>query len=172
MVPACVPDVMRDLGILTLEIQRMAKNPQTEFLAAADIPYWSVCSPSTHDMAPLRLWWEEMPADQRKRFYHQALGAWGSTPSSCTSALAEAVLRRHLHWRAMWVIFPLQDFLAIDEQLRHPDPAAERINVPAIAQHYWRYRMHLSIEALMQANHFNSRLRQMLQEAGRGNQQH
>jgi 4-alpha-glucanotransferase len=31
LVPACVPDVMKQLGILSLEIQRMPKDPNKEF---------------------------------------------------------------------------------------------------------------------------------------------
>jgi 4-alpha-glucanotransferase len=167
MVPACVPDVMRDLGILSLEIQRMAKNPQTEFLQPADIPYWSVCSPSTHDMPPIRLWWEEEEPGRRQRFYNQELGWWGEAPDTCSPELAGAIIHQHLHWPAMWTVFPLQDLLAMDGELRRDDPAAERINVPAIVQYYWRYRMHLSLEDLLAADDFNGRLREMLAQAGR-----
>ena len=167
MVPACVPDVMKDLGILSLEIQRMAKNPQTEFLSPVDIPYWSVCSPSTHDMSPIRLWWEEETPDRRQRFCNRELGWWGEGPDTCTPQLAEAIILQHLNWPTMWTVFPLQDILAIDGDLRHPDASAERINVPAITQHYWRYRMHLSMEELMAAEQYNNRLRDMLDEAER-----
>ncbi|MCB0635938.1 MAG: 4-alpha-glucanotransferase, partial [Lewinella sp.] len=167
MVPACVPDVMRDLGILSLEIQRMAKNPKTEFLQPADIPYWAVCSPSTHDMPPIRLWWEEEEPGRRQRFYNQELGWWGDAPDTCSPELAGAIIHQHLHWPAMWTVFPLQDLLAMDGALRRDDPAAERINVPAIVQYYWRYRMHLSLEDLLAADDFNGRLRAMLAQAGR-----
>lgn len=167
MVPACVPDVMKDLGILSLEIQRMAKNPKTEFLSPTDIPYWSVCSPSTHDMSPIRLWWEEESPERRQRFCNRELGWWGDGPDTCTPDLAEAIVLQHLSWPTMWTIFPLQDILAIDGELRHPDPAAERINVPANPQHYWRYRMHLSMEELLKATAYNHRLKEMLEEAGR-----
>jgi 4-alpha-glucanotransferase len=67
----------------------------------------------------------------------------------------------------MWAIFPLQDLLAIDEELRHPDPAAERINVPAIQQHKWCYRMHLGLAELAAADGFNAQLARLLQAAGR-----
>lgn len=167
MVPACVPDVMKDLGILSLEIQRMAKNPQTEFLSPADIPYWSVCSPSTHDMSPIRLWWEEESPERRQRFCNGELGWWGEGPDTCTPELAHAIIQQHLNWPTMWTVFPLQDILAMDGELRHPDPESERINIPAIIPHYWRYRMHLSVEELMNANAYNERLREMLVESGR-----
>ncbi|PTM15113.1 MAG: 4-alpha-glucanotransferase [Bacteroidetes bacterium] len=167
MVPACVPEVMKDLGILSLEIQRMPKNPKTEFLQARDIPYWSVCSPSTHDMSPLRLWWEEETPERRERFCHRELGWWGEAPQTCIPELAEAIIRQHLRWPAMWIVFPWQDMLAMDGDLRHPDPATERINIPAIIPHYWRYRMHLTMEELLAADSYNHKLREMLAETGR-----
>ncbi len=167
MVPACVPGVMKDLGILSLEIQRMSKNPQTEFLQPEDIPYTSVCSPSTHDMAPLRLWWQQSDWAQIQRFYNKELGREGLCPEQCEAWLAEAILRQQLHGPAMWVVFALQDLLAMSEALRRDDPAAERINVPANPQHYWRYRMHLRLEDMLKASSFNDQLKGMLQEAGR-----
>jgi len=59
LVPACVPDVMRELGLLSLEIQRMPKDSSQEFFYPAQAPYLSVITPSTHDMSTLREWWEE-----------------------------------------------------------------------------------------------------------------
>ena len=61
MVPTCVPEVMRQLGILSLEIQRMPKQSNEEFLFPKDAPYLSVITPSTHDMSTIRGWWEENP---------------------------------------------------------------------------------------------------------------
>ena len=167
MVPACVPGVMKALGFLTLEIQRMSKNPQTEFLQAYDIPYLSVSSPSTHDMAPIRLWWEESRWDQIQRFYNNELGMHGLHPEHCEAYVAEAIIRQHLHWPSMWTIFPLQDLLAMSEPLRRENPAEERINVPANPQHYWRYRMHLKVENLLKVSAFNEQLKRMFQESGR-----
>ena len=67
----------------------------------------------------------------------------------------------------MWSIFQLQDLLGMDESLRHPDPGAERINVPANPRHYWRYRMHLTLEQLAGCAEFNHRLRVLIQQHGR-----
>ena len=146
MVPACVPGVLKELGILSLEIQRMPKSSDLEFSDPAQAPYLSVVSPSTHDMPTLRGWWRE---DQRvtSSFAWKMLGeAFPGTELS--GGLAERIIRQHLESPAMWAVFPLQDLLAIDEKLRNPDPDAERINVPAIMPYYWRYRMHLGLEEL------------------------
>jgi len=162
MVPDCVPGVMRELDILSLEIQRMSKNPKTEFLDESDIPYLSVCSPSTHDMPPLRAWWEEMKEDQKQRFYQQELGFQGEPPYFCEPYIVERILQQHLDWPSMWAVFPLQDIIAIDGQLRRENPFEERINVPANPKHYWRYRFHLSVEELMKKEGFNQYLSQMI----------
>jgi 4-alpha-glucanotransferase len=67
----------------------------------------------------------------------------------------------------MWAVFPLQDLLAIDEELRTPDPDAERINVPSITPYYWRYRTHLALDELAAADAFNARIKWLLQTSGR-----
>lgn len=59
MVPDSVPKVMSQLGILSLEIQRMPKDMRRQFFHPADAPYLSVVTPSTHDMSTIRSWWEE-----------------------------------------------------------------------------------------------------------------
>jgi 4-alpha-glucanotransferase len=167
MVPATVPGVMRELDILSLEIQRMSKNPATEFLVESDIPYLSVCSPSTHDMSPLRAWWEEMTPDQRQRFYNEILGFHGDPPQFCEPWVIERILRQHLHWPSMWAVFPLQDIIAADGQLRRQNPFDERINVPANPKHYWRYRFHIPLEELLRKDAFNDYLLSMVRGASR-----
>jgi 4-alpha-glucanotransferase len=67
----------------------------------------------------------------------------------------------------MWSIFQLQDLLGMDKEMRLANPQAERINVPADPKHYWRYRVHLSLEALLAADSFNQCLKGMLQQHGR-----
>ena len=160
MVPDCVPGVMRELGILSLEIQRMPKSSKVEFADPARAPYLSVVSPSTHDMPTLRGWWREN-SQATAHFAWQMLGE-AFPPLELTTELATRIIRQHLQSPAMWAVFPLQDLLAIDEKLRHPDPDAERINVPANPRHYWRYRMHLGIEELAAADGFNSLLKGLL----------
>lgn len=167
MVPDCVPGVMRELEILSLEIQRMSKNPATEFLAEGDIPYLSVCSPSTHDMSPLRLWWEEEKDDYIQRFYNGELGLPGAKPRTCEPYVSQAIIKQHLHWPCMWAVFPLQDLLGMDADLRYDKIEEERINVPSNPNHYWRYRMHLTVEELLAADEFNEKMRAMLKASGR-----
>ncbi|MES2475220.1 MAG: 4-alpha-glucanotransferase [Verrucomicrobiota bacterium] len=165
MVPACVPGVLRELGILSLEIQRMPKTHEVDFFDPRQAPYMSVVSPSTHDMSGIREWWTEDP-HMTARFAWQAFGIDDPQPE-LSGEVAERILRQHLASPAMWAIFPLQDLLAMDEEIRHPDPRAERINVPAIIPFRWRYRMHLSIEELRAADAFNRKLRRMVETSTR-----
>jgi 4-alpha-glucanotransferase len=166
LVPDCVPDVMKHLGILSLEVQRMPKQMNRDFSRPAEAPYLSVVTPSTHDMSTIRGWWEE-DRNATQKFYSTELGLPGDAPQICTGALNEAVIAQHLASPAMWSIFQLQDLLGVDEQLRHPNPAAERINVPANPKNYWQYRMHLSLERLQSSERFNNRLRDLIGNSGR-----
>jgi 4-alpha-glucanotransferase len=166
LVPACVPEVMRDLGLLSLEIQRMPKTFGLDFSRPANAPYLSVVTPSTHDMSTIRGWWLEDRA-LTQRFYHHELSLSGEAPHEASPEIVEAVVRQHLASPAMWSIFQLQDLMGIDGNQRRQDVEAERINVPAIPNFYWRYRMHLSLEHLLSAENFNTRLSILLRESGR-----
>ena len=166
MIPESVPDVMNRLQILSLEVERMPKTPHQEFTDLSNLPYHSVCTTSTHDMSPLRSWWTEDKA-KTQRYFNTILKREGETPIECTAEIASQIVLRHLQANSMLTIIPLQDWLAIDDRLKRPDAEAERINVPADPHHYWRYRMHLSIEQLLQADEWNTRIRELIQSAGR-----
>lgn len=166
LVPACVPDVMRQLGLLSLEIQRMPKNVNSEFFHPNDAPYLSVVTPSTHDMSTIRGWWEEDRAGIQ-RFYNHQLGQWGDAPLYCEAWISRAIVLQHLYSPAMWSVFQLQDILGISESLRRENPNDERINIPANPKHYWQYRMHLTLEALLQASAFNEELKGFIIASGR-----
>lgn len=166
MVPHCVPDVMKQLGILSLEIQRMPKDSSKEFFNPAEAPYLSVITPSTHDMSTIRGWWEE----SRKRtqeFYNHVLGQWGDAPHFCEPWVSRAIILQHLYSPAMWSIFQLQDILGMSEALRRENPQDERINNPAVPKHYWRYRMHISLEDLIKQKDFNEELKGYVIHSGR-----
>jgi 4-alpha-glucanotransferase len=67
----------------------------------------------------------------------------------------------------MLCILPLQDWLSTDGTLRRENPQEEQINVPANSRHYWRYRMHLTLEDLNTKDEFNRRLHGMISSSGR-----
>ena len=155
MIPACVADVMSEQRILSLEIERMPKDVGVDFGNMYAYPYFSVAASSTHDMSPIRGWWSEESGELRNNYWWHQLCYEGYPPQECPGWLACDVVRRHMRSGSMLAILPLQDWMAIDETLRRADAAAERINVPANPNHYWRYRMHLSLEDLLAAEEFN-----------------
>ena len=166
MVPECVPDVMKQLGMLSLEIQRMPKDPKKAFFHPADAPYLSVVTPSTHDMSTIRGWWEE-DRGVTQRFYNNEIGQYGGAPYFCEPWIVKAIISQHLSSPAMWSIFQLQELLGMDQKLRRENPQDERINVPANPKHYWRYRMHFTLEQLSKEDTFNNELKGMIAVSGR-----
>ena len=166
MVPDCVAWVMEQLKILSLEIQTMPKAVGLEFGILPNNPYRSVATISTHDMPTLRQWWEE-DYERAQHFYNNALQIDGKAPESLSGWLCEEIVNRHLYCPSMLCLLSFQDWLSIDERLRNQDAFAERINIPANPRHYWRWRMHLSIEKLEQSKELNEHIRAMIERAGR-----
>ena len=166
MVPDCVPWVMNELRILSLEIQSMPKDPNVRFGHLSQYPYCSVCTISTHDMPTLRQWWDE-DEERTQDYFNTMLYRGGAAPHPLPGWLAKDIVARHLTSPSMLCLLSLQDWLSIDERLRLPDQNAERINIPANPRHYWRYRMHLTIEQLLQADELNEEISTLIKQSGR-----
>lgn len=166
MIPDSVSWAMNDLRILSLEIQRMPKNPIHEFTPLNEYPYRSVCTISTHDMSTLRGWWEE-DYQQTQRYYNNMLGHYGVAPTTASPEICEQVVRNHLYSNSMLCILAWQDWMSMDETWRNPNINEERINVPANPRHYWRYRMHMTLEELMRATSINDKIKELINQTGR-----
>lgn len=166
MVPDCVPWVMDELKILSLELQSMPKDPSVKFGHLSRNPYRSVCTISSHDMPTLRMWWDEN-IQRTQEYYNTMLYRQGSAPHPLPGWLASDIISRHLTSPSMLCILSIQDWLATDEALRLPDADAERINIPATPKHYWRYRMHLNIEDLAADKRFVQNITEMISQSGR-----
>lgn len=166
MVPECVGWALNDLRILTLEIQTMPKNPAYRFGHLEENPYRSVATIFTHDMPTMRIWWEE-DAERRDAYYHDILQKDGPAPEVMPGWLCEEVVARHLYSPSMLCLISWQDWMAMDEKLRNPDAMCERINVPSNPHNNWNYRMHLSVEQLMECKEQNERISQLISRSGR-----
>ena len=166
MVPDCVPWVMDELKILSLELQSMPKDPTVRFGHLSRNPYRSVCTISSHDMPTLRQWWDEN-IERTQSYYNTMLYRSGGAPHPLPGWLARDIIYRHLASPSMLCVLSIQDWLAISERLRLADQNAERINIPANPKHYWRYRMHLNIEDLISDQEFTGEISGMLAESGR-----
>ena len=165
LVPDSVPEVMDNLAITALKVQRSPKE-NVAFYNPKDATYLNVVTASSHDSSTLRQWWKEDRALTQK-YYNEQLNQSGEAPEELTPALAEIIMKQHLYTEAMLAIFPIQEFLATDITLRNPDENAERINIPAIFPHYWRYRMHISLEQLLKNNSFNQKIANWVTDSGR-----
>lgn len=161
MVPASVKGVLERLQILSLEIQRMPKEYGLRFGRLEHNPYLSVATIATHDMPPFRLWWKEN-REQTQTFWSEALEHEGEAPVEATPEICEEVVSKHIQSPSMLCLLALQDLLAISPTLRSAHPEKEQINIPADPNHYWRYRMHLNLEDLVQNTAFNEKLRGLI----------
>ena len=166
MLPDCVAPVLDQLRILTLEIQSMPKQSGFEFSHLDANPYRSVATFSTHDMSPLRLWWSESP-ERTQRYYVSMLQKQGRAPEQLPAHLAEEIIARHLYCPSMLCMLSIQDWLAMDGELRGKSPRDERINVPSDPYNHWKYRMHITIEDLLKADKYNNKVKTMIQRSKR-----
>ena len=166
MVPQCVNGVLKELTILTLEVQRMPKDSDTEFFQPKDAQYLSVVTPSTHDMSTIRIWWNE-DIGRTQKFYNCVMGNYGNAPVDCEPWINRDIILQHLYSPAMWSIFQVQDLLGMSDKLRRENADEERINQPSDPDHYWKYRMHITLEELIKNKNFNSEIKKIIVDSGR-----
>lgn len=164
--PAFVPAVLKDNGILSLEVQRMPKKSNALFTDLSVVSYVSVATPGTHDMPVLREWWKQ-DENTTQLFYNEILKIPGKAPAEASGEIIKIIMEQFLNSPAMWCIFQWQDLIAIDENLRSSDPAKERINDPANTNNKWNYRMHISLENMLDQNTFNDDWKKMIEKCGR-----
>lgn len=152
-VPKCVPKVMYELGICKLKVQSMSSLDE-QYFNPQNADYKTVLTTSTHDTETLRQWWQN-EEEITQYFYNIQLGKHGKKPENLSSELMCEVIQQNLQSSAMLVIFPIQDLLVANSDILLGNLDEERINIPSIFPHYWRYRMPVSIEDLIQSSNFN-----------------
>lgn len=166
MVPDFTDEVLKNLDILSLQVQQMPKDSASAYSDTRKAKYESIVMPATHDMSPMRLWWEENRITTQS-FYNEILQEHGIAPQYCEPWICKKIIEKHLQSPAMWSIFLMQDILALNGDIRLENHADERINVPANPNHVWNYRMHICIEDLMKQEALNKDLKAMIVESGR-----
>jgi len=169
MIPACVKGVLENLVVMGLKIQRMPAPGESDgaFGHPDRYPHLSVCTPSCHDMSTVAGWWESMDDGTRQKFWNEMFQRDGGAPQKVTTEISDMVVKQHLWSPSCWAIFPIQDILAMDDQLRTSDARADQINVPANPQHYWRWRLNVSLDDLLKRDDFSSMLKKLLLDSGR-----
>lgn len=166
MIPSCVPSAMNSLSILSLEIERMPKNPELKFGKTLEYPYLSVCTTGTHDTSTLRGWWEEDRSISNE-YFKTILNETGEAPYYCEPWICKKIINNHLTSNSMLAIIPLQDWLSLSSALRRENPHTERINIPANPKHYWKYRVHLNIEEISNDTQFITEISEIIKCSGR-----
>jgi len=156
LVPDSVPQVMDRLGITALKVQRMPSD-NIPWYNPKNAAYLNVVTASSHDSSTLRQWWHE-DRNLTQQYFNRQLGQSGTAPWNLEPQLAEIIMKQHLYNDAMLAIFPIQEFFATDRELTNPNTDDERINNPAVFPHYWRYRMHLNVEELLEKEDFNQKI--------------
>ena len=165
LVPDCVPQIMDELAITALKVQRMPSE-NIPWYNPKSAGYMNVVTASSHDSSTLRQWWHE-DRNLTQQYFNQQLGQSGTAPWNLEPELAEIIMKQHLYNNSMLAIFPIQEFLATDRELSNPNMDEERINNPAVFPHFWRYRMHLDVESLLNKNGFNQKIAQWVQDSNR-----
>lgn len=166
LIPSCVHPVMQELGLIGLRIQRMPSEPGLEFGIPSQYPYMTVCAPSCHDCSTLRAWWEE-DEERSRRFFQTFIGSNTSPPQKCIPEIVYFILRQHVEAPSMWSIFPLQDLLALKEEYATRPAAEETINDPTNPKHYWRYRVHVTLETLLEDKDLIKTIKDLVSSSGR-----
>ena len=144
MIPACVPEVMQELGIMSLEVQRMPKVFGHQFVQTEDLPENCVYTTGTHDMPTLRGWLAEDRVRTR-----QFLDSLDLDDRKVTAKTLKKIMEKHLDSPSKWNIYPLQDLLDLDEKNWSTNTADDQINVPANAKNQWKWRMKIFLEYLL-----------------------
>ncbi|BBH06999.1 disproportionating enzyme 2, partial [Prunus dulcis] len=166
LIPSCVHPVMQELGLIGLRIQRMPSEPDLEFGIPSQYSYMTVCAPSCHDCSTLRAWWEE-DEERRQRYFKNVVGSDMSPPARCVPDIAHFIIREHVESPSMWAIFPLQDLLVLKEEYTTRPATEETINDPTNPKHYWRYRVHVTVEALIKDKELVSTIKDLVSGSGR-----
>ena len=153
MIPSTVPEVLHQLQILSLELERMPKDFTPNGWASPQLfPYHSIATTSTHDMPSLRGWWHSLPEDKRQAYLIEELGR---SREEVPALLAQEtlvyrlILQHYLTSPALGVLLPLSDWMSIEGDLAKQSPEEEQINHPERADHYWAYRLPFSAETLL-----------------------
>lgn len=147
MIPASVPVVMQRTQILSLELQRMPKESWQRFGTPSYYPYLSVCATSSHDISPIRGWWEEDRKDVQW-YYNNIMHRGGEAPKIANEDIVTDIISQNLYSPSMLCINPIQDYAGMLDDIPHLLPFEERINVPSNLQQHWCYRIPFCVDDL------------------------
>jgi 4-alpha-glucanotransferase len=144
-----LPFIAEDLGFITPEVHALrdqfqlpgSRVLQFAFDGRSDNPYLpinfvsnTVAYTGTHDNAPTREWYEQLPEYQRRNFWNYLKHGPGRSDDAAPSLV-------HLAWSsiAALTIAPLQDLLNLGTE--------SRMNLPGSVSGNWRWRCPVDLES-------------------------
>jgi 4-alpha-glucanotransferase len=161
-VPEAVPATLEKLNILGLRIPRWTREyekKEAPFIPVKRYPELSVISPSVHDTSSLREWWAQ---DEETDKFWYSLGFYDDPPKILDQKSVYKIIKALAEASSLLFLCPIQDFLALDENVRPNEPMEERINVPGTHnQNNWSYRIPVSIESLIENTNLNAKIREI-----------
>ena len=158
----CLPYVMEKNGILGLRVNRWTrrwKEGGQPYVPLNEVTYLSVTTTSVHDSTTVRQWWQEDRGGSSlfvrtnpwafgiDGFDQNRINEIANSPFS--PEIAEGYLKGVATANSVWIINPLQDFMAMEKKYWTADSNAERVNVPGSVNDFnWTYRMPVTVEEL------------------------
>ena len=163
-VPHCVPVVLKKLNILSLRIERWARNwdaPYSPYYDMAEYPRLSVCTTSCHDTSSLRGLWEEPDFDKELYWSHAQLS--GTAPQTISPPVVRDILAHVYSSNSLFCILPIQDYFALSSTLSEVPASEERVNIPGtVGGKNWTYRIPVSVDDLESLTTLNSEIRKLV----------
>lgn len=163
-VPPCVPTVLNKLNILSLRIERWARNWNVQYSPYYDMeeyPRLSVCATSCHDTSTLRGLWNEPDFD--RSFYWSHAHQVGEAPNELTPSVVRNLLTHVYSANSLFCILPIQDYFALSSTLAQGNPEDERVNIPGtVGGNNWTYQLPCTLDELLNITSLSSEIRKLV----------
>ncbi len=137
-----IPDYARaallELSIPGYKVLRWEKD-HGYYREPRHFPAVSICTLSTHDTEPFRLWWDTMPAYERANIWEMCSAEKTDGYVPFSPHVQEVVMRRVMTSNSALAMFSIQDILG----------TLDRINVPGVVDNInWTYRLEVTPEEI------------------------
>lgn len=159
--PPFVKEVLLRAGVPYLKITRYpTPDGNTErFLPVSEFDPLTIATVSTHDIPPLRLWWQQNPeqAEAFAKVNHLS-------PTANLTPEDQFVLLKKCHSAAsLFHANLLSEYLAMVPELSYEDPQDDVINIPGTQNETnWCFRYKISLESIVTNGVLCEKMRQLL----------